>query len=134
MTVGIDDTPAEAAAAGCPGTANEPKAAPGKVCLYEMGHENLDDAATGELEADGDAAWVSAYAPPDNNFGTATPYGSIVEACLRRGQLLQQRDLGRDLAVARTGVCGCGEGRRCDLSRVDRFLPLLDWKEVAWGI
>lgn len=80
VTVGIDDTPAEAAAAGCPGTAAEPKAAPGKVCLYEMGHENLDDAATGELEADGDAAWVSAYAPPDNNFGTATPVGTIVEA------------------------------------------------------
>ena len=80
VTVGIDDTPAEAAAAGCPGTAAEPKAAPGKVCLYEMGHENLDDAATGELEADGDAAWVSAYAPPDNSFGTATPVGTIVEA------------------------------------------------------
>jgi hypothetical protein len=80
VTVGIDDTPAEAAAAGCPGTASEPKAAPGKVCLYEMGHQNLDPAATGVLETDGDQASVSAYAPPEGFFGTATPYGTLVEA------------------------------------------------------
>lgn len=80
VTVGIDDTLAEAAAAGCPGTASEPKADPGKVCLYEMGHENLDPMGGGTLEADGDQASVGGYAPPGDVFGTATAYGTIVEA------------------------------------------------------
>jgi hypothetical protein len=40
VTVGITDTAEEAAAAGCPGTAADPQAAPGKVCIYEMGREN----------------------------------------------------------------------------------------------
>ena len=77
VTVGIDDTPAEAAAAGCPGTANDPAAAAGKVCLYEMGHENVSTLAF--FETDGDPASVAGYAPPAEGNGSANRFGTIVE-------------------------------------------------------
>ena len=78
VTVGFDDTAGEAAAAGCPGTANEPKAAPGKVCLYEMGHDNVA-AYPVFVEADGEPARVAGYKPPFGAYGTATQSGTIAE-------------------------------------------------------
>lgn len=80
VTVGINDTAEEAAAAGCPGTAADPKAAPGKFCLYEMGRENTRILDAGFLEAGGDPARVSGYVPPFSPpWGVATSFGSILE-------------------------------------------------------
>jgi len=78
VTVGIGNTPALAAAAGCPGTAADPKADPGKVCLYEMDRERTAILAGAPLEAGGGPARVSGYAPL-TAFGSATKYGTIVE-------------------------------------------------------
>jgi hypothetical protein len=82
VVVGISDTPTQAAAAGCPGTAADPKADPGKVCVYEMARENTALlAGTGTLvEAGGAAAQVGGYKPANTPWGTATKYGTIVEA------------------------------------------------------
>jgi hypothetical protein len=82
VVVGISDTPKEAAAAGCPGTAVDPKADPGMVCIYEMGNENTALlAGTGTVvEAGGAPAQVGGYVPPNGDWGTATKYGTIVEA------------------------------------------------------
>lgn len=82
VVVGISDTPTQAAAAGCPGTAADPKADPGMVCVYEMGNENTALlAGDGTLvEAGGAPARLGGYEPPTGDWGTATRYGTIVEA------------------------------------------------------
>jgi hypothetical protein len=80
VTVGSNDTAEEAAAAGCPGTAADPKAAPGKFCIYEIGRENTRILDAGFLEAGGDSARVSGYAPPFSPpWGVATRFGTILE-------------------------------------------------------
>ena len=90
VTVGIDDTAGEAAAAGCPGTAADPKAAPGKVCIYEMGRGNTEDITDALIalavpnpidvnEAGGANARVGAYRPPFGLMNTASRIGTIVE-------------------------------------------------------
>ena len=80
VTVGINDSAEEAAAAGCPGTAADPKAAPGKLCLFEMGRENTRILDAGFLEAGGDPAHVSGYVPPFSPpWGVATRFGTILE-------------------------------------------------------
>jgi hypothetical protein len=79
VTVGINDTAQEAAAAGCPGTAADPQAAPGKLCVYEMGRDNTTVIVLAPPEAGGDPSHVSGYAPPDLDWATATKYGTILE-------------------------------------------------------
>lgn len=82
VTVGINDTAEEAAAAGCPGTKDNPQAAPGKVCIYEVGRENTKvlPGMAPPLEAGGDPAQVSGYVPPFSPpFGVATRFGTVLE-------------------------------------------------------
>jgi hypothetical protein len=89
VTVGINDTAGQAAAAGCPGTAADPQAAPGKVCIYEMGRANTEDITDAFIalalppqdvnEAGGANARVGAYTPPFGVMNTATRIGTIVE-------------------------------------------------------
>src|SRR5689334_15988724 len=78
VIVGISDTAEQAAAAGCPGTAADPQAAPGKLCVYEMGRANT--AALGVDEAGGAVARVEVYAPPTNGAPESTTrFGAIIE-------------------------------------------------------
>jgi hypothetical protein len=79
VTVGINDTAQQATAAGCPGTAADPNADPGKICLYEMGRDNTSDLVDAPKEAGGAVARVAGYTPPVGDFGTATRFGTIVE-------------------------------------------------------
>jgi hypothetical protein len=78
VIVGADDPAGpEAAAAGCPGDAEDPQADPGKLCVYEMARDNTKVVAG--LEAGGDPARIGAYAPPAGNFNGATRHGTILE-------------------------------------------------------
>ena len=78
VTIGASDTPTQRAAAGCPGTSEDPLAAPGKFCLYEFGFANTEP-LTGAKEADGSPTDVSGYVPPASDFASATPMGTILE-------------------------------------------------------
>ena len=78
VLVGTDDTAEEAAAAGCPGSSAAPKAAPGKVCVYEMGSTNLDPDGT-KLETDGDEANLTPYVGAFTGGDEAATFGTILE-------------------------------------------------------
>jgi hypothetical protein len=78
VLVGPDDTADEAAAAGCPGSSTAPKAAPGKVCIYELGSENLNPDGT-KFETDGDEANITPYVGQFTGGDEATTFGTILE-------------------------------------------------------
>jgi hypothetical protein len=78
VLVGKDDTVEEAAAAGCPGSADAPGAAPGNVCVYEMGATNVEPDGT-TFETDGDQANIRPYTPPDLFGPEATTFGTVLE-------------------------------------------------------
>jgi hypothetical protein len=79
VIVGVDDTTQEASAAGCPGTANDPKAAPGKMCLYAYGSENVDPTGDTKLETDGDEAMIEPYFGQFTQGAESSTFGTTLE-------------------------------------------------------
>lgn len=81
VVVSLNDTPQQATAAGCPGTVTEPRADPGKLCIYEAGRGGTKSTVL-TTDASGDPAHLYVFVPPGFSAADAdkaTRFGAGLE-------------------------------------------------------